>query len=153
MKADRARRQGAPKPADVAPEQAAVRLENTPTDLGRWQRGHDGLGGHQNGVPATRELASIRRRTGEREGEDLRLRIATPGRLLENGSSPERRILAAGGPGEISEGLDTLAGVDDVDPVADLEAPDQRQHLVRGQIEGMQNQAEIGMSDEGKEAI
>ncbi|HVE72710.1 MAG TPA: hypothetical protein VNI54_15200 [Thermoanaerobaculia bacterium] len=40
----------------------------------------------------------------------------------------------------------------EIDPVASLDATDQREHLVRCKVEGVQREAQLGMFDERKES-
>src|SRR4029453_11981522 len=62
-------------------------------------------------------------------------------------------VLAAGGPGEVAERLKSVATVNDVDPVAHLEPSNEREYLVRRQVERMQGEAEVGVLDQRKEAV
>ena len=71
--------------------------------------------------------------------------------VLENRLRTEARIFAAGRPGEVAQRLEALRAQDGVNPVADFEPADEREHFVRGQVEGMQHQSELVVSDERKE--
>src|SRR5262249_26272591 len=104
--------------------------------------------------PAPGERTRIGRRTVEIEGRDLGCRVTRRARgVLEDARRAEAGILAAGGPGEVPEMLDLLAARERVDPVANLDPADQREHLVGREIEGVQGQSEGLLADQGEEAV
>ena len=104
-------------------------------------------------MPGARQPAGIRRRPGERERLNLGLRIAcSAGGVLEDCGWAETRILPAGRPRQVAQWLQPLVARDDIDPIARLQATDQREDLVGRQIERMQREAELRMLDERKEA-
>lgn len=68
--------------------------------------------------------------------------------VLEDRFRAEAGVLTARSPDEIAEVLDPLVACDQVDPVSDLETADERQDLVRREIERMKGQAELVMKHE-----
>jgi hypothetical protein len=73
--------------------------------------------------------------------------------MLENRGRVEARVLAACRPGQVAERLHVIVTLHDVDPVTYFDAADQRQELVRGEVERVEHQAELLVADERKEPI
>lgn len=73
-------------------------------------------------------------------------------RTKKNGIGSEARTFSRCRPREVSERLDCQVALQDIDPVARLHATDEREHLVRCKVEGVQRETELGMFDERKEA-
>src|SRR5262245_6029736 len=71
---------------------------------------------------------------------------------LENRPWPEAWVLGACSPGQVTKRLHALVARDHIDPVPNLQTPDQREDLVRGEVEGMKGQPELFMTLERKEA-
>ena len=55
-------------------------------------------------------------------------------------------------PMRVSERLDRRVALQDIDPIACLDTADEREHLVRCKVEGVQRETELRMCDERKEA-
>lgn len=53
---------------------------------------------------------------------------------------------------QITEALDALVGGDDVDPVPRLQPADEREHLVRGEVKGVQHETEFLVPNQREEA-
>lgn len=57
--------------------------------------------------------------------------------MFENRQRTEAGVLAAGRPCQETKWLNAASAFDDVDPIANLQTADEREYLVRGQVEGM----------------
>lgn len=75
-----------------------------------------------------------------------------PRRLVEDALGCEPRVLAARGPRQVSDRLQACITGKNVDPVTRLHPLHERQHLVRGQIERVQRQAQVRMLHEREES-
>lgn len=73
--------------------------------------------------------------------------------MFDEGKRTDPGVFATGGPGEIAQGLQPFTALDGVDPVTHLQPTHQRQNFVRGQIEGMERQAELWVQHQRKEPI
>jgi hypothetical protein len=71
--------------------------------------------------------------------------------VLEDRRGTEPRVLPARRPGEVSERLQALVALDHIDPVAHLQSSHEREDLVRGEVERMQHEAELVVTDEREE--
>ncbi len=80
------------------------------------------------------------------------LHVPCSSALLDDAGGREARILSRGGPGEIAEPLDLVMALHGVDPVARLPSPDEREQLVRGEVERVKDETEGVVLDEREEA-
>jgi hypothetical protein len=96
----------------------------------------------QHAVPVPPERVGVGRRTIERERLNLLARVPTrASRLREDTGRTKAGVLPAGCPRQIAERLESAVALDYVDPIAGLQPTDQRQDLVRGEVERMQGEA------------
>ena len=129
------------------------RREHTGAGLVRRQERDDLLCSIERPMPGASQLRGIGRRPVERELRHLDRPSSGPSAGRPPGwRGAKPRVLGARGPGQIAERLDALVARDDVDPIANLEAPDEREHLVRGQVERVERQTQLVVPEEREEA-
>jgi hypothetical protein len=103
-------------------------------------------------VPLMGQLCRVRSRPVECKRGDLGRRIARrPSGFLKNRIGSESRIFPRCRPGQVSERLYRRVALQDIDPIARLDAADEREDLVRGKVERVQRETELRMFDERKE--
>lgn len=74
-------------------------------------------------------------------------------RVFEDPEWREARILTASSPREKAKGLKALVAREHVHPVSNFDPTDEREHLVRGEIERVQGQAEFVVLDQREESV
>lgn len=103
-------------------------------------------------MPRASQLGRIRGVAGKGELTHFFGRVPTGAcGAFQDRRRAESRVLGARGPGEIAQGLEALVGRDHVDPVAHFQASQESEHLVRGEIEGVERQPELRVTLERKE--
>src|SRR6266545_1108803 len=151
---DAAARQRIRQLGDRAAKELAAFIENRPPYLVGWQFVDDDFGLAKHFAPAGSQSGGVRDRASKCELPHLgRVVTSRSPSLGQDQGWVVARILPARRPSQIAEALQAFTGFDDVDPVANFDAPDQREHLVGHQVKRVQGQAKVWMFDEGEEPV
>jgi hypothetical protein len=107
--------------------------EHTRAHVFGRQTAHQPLGLFERFMPVLRQQFGIGSRPVEVQGLDLHPRVAPgPSCVGQDAVRSEAGVLAAGGPGQVTQGLQPMVGLEHVDPIAHLEPAHQGKHLVGG---------------------
>lgn len=77
--------------------------------------------------------------------------VGASAHLLQQRKWTESRIFAARCPDQVAKGLEAIVALDHVDPISRLEASRHGEDLVRGEVEGVESEAEFVVLDQWEE--